>query len=426
MQNRLAIVSFSGPWGYESSNIHVRSQIKFPVKYPLSAALKVQLERTTMMSQETCARISAEVWKIAEAYLAHQKSSLEACLRYLLGEQTLGESLIWLHKRRESNDLDTAPDANLSSSDDDDDELGRSISRQPRGMDMSDGAIAVSNAQYNVPLPKACGALWADNGRLVCFFPPKEEKTHSLLDSLSLRTSERTPKGRKAVFQRFGRLHDGSRIHKAQTSTLETGTDGDSDSEESSTSSSGSSISSEGNGLLRNDFLPSMPWRRSLVETYKVHSLDDSHKSSGGPGLAQSVISKSSNYISIHDCCSILPSKQYLARGYSIITEGPDCCEANAQVAETSGDSDLASIWLLIALLLKDEVPLEAMQHPYHNDGPESILVVTRRLAPSLRSKDSAIDLSFDTTEESLQMNTRGTTKWGYHPFGRRGLIKSL
>ena len=425
MQFRFVVVSFSGPWGSENSSIHIKCRIEFPIKYPISTAPKFEFEHTTMMSDDAVARTSTELEKIANAYLMYQKSSLEATLRYLLGEQTLEESLNWLHQRRESNDLDIAHDSALSSSDEDDEQLGRTASQQNQGMDMSDDAIAASNAQYNVPLPKACGALWAEDGRLVCFFPPKEDKAHSLLDSLSFRTSDRLSKSRKTIFEGFGRLHNESIIPKRLT-TRETVGDDDSDFEDSYTSSSGSSTFSDGNGLLRNHFLPSMAWRGSLAETQDALSLDDSHKSSGGAGITQSALAKSGNYISIHDCCSILPSKRSLAREYTINGKGADCCESNAQTAEKSGDSDLASIWLLVAMLLKDEVPLETMQHPFITENADPIMVVARRIPPSLRSRDSAVDLSFDSAEEATQLRKKGSVKWGYHPFGRRGLVNSL
>lgn len=422
MQNRTVIVSFSGPWGSENSNIHMKCRVEFPAKYPNAAAPKFDFEHTTLMSDESLTHICAGVRIIAERYLVEQKSSLEASLQYLLGEQDLEESLGWLEQRRESNNLDLVQDPALSSSDEDD-ELGGTTTLQIQGLDMSDGTIAVSNAQYNVPLPKACGALWADDGRLVCFFPPKEDKKHTLLDSLSLRTSD---KSRKTIFEGFGRAHSGSIIPKRLTSTLKTMKDCESSFEESSTSSSGSSSSSEGNGILRHHFLPSMAWRGSSAETQDALSVDDSHKSSGRAGFTASAISKSNNYIAIHDCSNLLPSKRSLAQSYVVGGEGSDCCEVNARVAEESGDSDLASIWLLLQLLLKDEVPLEMMQHPYLNDDPRPIMVIARQIVSPLKSRDSAVDLTFDLAEEKMRMNTKGTIKWGNHPFGRQWLINSL
>ena len=401
-------------------------RIRFPTMYPSLAAPTFEFERTTLMSNESLIHISAEVGKIAETYLAHQKSSLEASLRYLLGEQNLEESLSWLQQRRDSHDLDLAQDPALSSSDEDDEVLGGTTNLETQGMYLSDGTIAVSNAQYNVPLPKACGALWADDGRLVCFFPPKEDKIPSLLDSLSLRTSDRSSKSRKTIFEGFGRLQNGSIIPKRLTSTAETTRDGHSDFEESSTSSSGSSHSSEGNGVLRHHFLPSVAWRGSLAETQDALSVDDSYKSSGGAGVTHSASSKCSNYVVIHDCSSFLPSKRHLACEYEISGKGSECCEINARVAEKNGDLDLASIWNLLRLLLKDEVPLEMMHHPYQNNNAESIMVVARRIAFPLKSKESAVDLSFDMADDSMHSIIRGKIKWGYHPFGRRWLIDSL
>ena len=426
MPNRSVIISFSGPWGSENSNVHVKCRIQFPSKYPGAATPNFEFENTTLMSNERLTHILTEVGMIVDGYLIHQKSSLEAVVRYLLGEQNLEESLSWSQQRGESNDLGLAQDPALSSSDEDDEELGTVTNLQTQGMEMSEGTIAVSNAQYNVPLPKACGALWADDGRLVCFFPPKEDRTPSLLGSLSLRTSERSSRSRKTIFEGFGRLHNGSIIPKRMTSTLETTEDGDSEFEESSTSSSGSSPSSEGNDVLRHHFLPSMVWRGSLPETQDALSIDDSHKSSGGAGNTQSATLKSNNYIALHDCSDLLPSKRNLACGYIISGEGSYCCEVNARVARENGDSDLASVWHLLTLLLKEEVPLEMLQHPFDDDNGDSILVIARRIASPFKLNDSAVDLSFDSLEEYTTTRDKGRIKWGYHPFGRKWLVDSL
>ena len=426
MQDRFVVISFSGPWGSEHSNIHIKCRIEFPTRYPVAASPRFEFEHTTLISDDSLYRLSTEVGTIAETYLTHQKSSLEASIRYMLGEQNLEESLSWLQQRPESNDLGLAQDPALSSSDEDDEGLGKATSLQTQAMELSDGTIAVSNAQYNVPLPKACGALWADDGRLVCFFPPKEDRTPSLLDSLSLRTSDRSSKSRKTIFEGFGRLHNGSIIPNRMTSTLQSIGDYDSDLEGSSTSSSGSSPSSEGHGVLRHHFLPSMAWRGSLAETQDALSVDDSHKSSGGHGVVQPTASKSNNYIAIHDCSALLPSKRHLACGYAVGGRGPDCCEVNARVAENNGDLDLASIWQLLRLLLTDEVPLERMPHPYHDEDADSIMVIARRIAPPVRQRDSAVDLSFDSKQEDIRVTSKGNIKWGYHPFGKRWLVDSL
>ena len=425
MQDRSVVVSFSGPWGFENSNIHIKCRIEFPARYPTSAAPNFEFEHTTLMSNEALDQVSTEVRTVVETHLIHRKSSLESSLRYLLGEQNLEDSLSWLQQRRESNDLGLAQDPALSSSDEDDEELGRITSLQTQAMELSDGTIAVSNALYNVPLPKACGALWADDGRLVCFFAPKEDRTPSLLDSLSLRTSDRSSKSRMTIFEGFGRLHNGSIIPDRMTSTIGGIGDADSDfDEESSTSSSRSSPSSEGHGVLRHHFLPSMAWRGSFAETQDAWS--DSHKSSGGPGVVPPPILKSNNYIAIHDCSALLPSKRHLAREYVINGRGSDCCEANARVAEKNGDLDLASVWQLLRLVLQDEVPLERMSHPYRSEDAESIMVIARRVASPLRQRDSAVDLSYDSGQENIHIKRRGNIKWGHHPLGGRWLVDSL
>lgn len=419
------MLSFHGPWGSDNTSTYLRCRVDFPTSYPNAATPKFDFERTAVMSEEALARISTGVQLIAEAYMARQKSSLEAALRYFLGEQSLEESLNILDQRHGDIDLDSAQNPDLSSSDDDSDGVGGFIGLQPHGMELSEGMLAVPNAQCNVPLPKACGATWAKDGRLVCFFPPKEDKPHSLLDSLALRSSDRSSKSHKPMFEGFGRLHNGSIIPKRSAPTVDTVGNVDSDLDDFSSSSSGSSSSFDEVRVTRHRLLPSMAWRANLFETHGEPSVDDSQRSSGG-GMITTMPSKSVNFVSIHNCEDLLPAKKALARGYVISGKPSQSCEINARVAEDSGDHNLASVWSLVNMILQDEVPLELIHHPYGQTVEDCIMVVARRRASRLGKNDSAVDLSFDAADEILEDRSKGSVKWGCHPFGRGWLINSL
>ena len=220
MPRRRIQISLSGPWGPEKGSTYIKARIGFPAKYPSAAAPFLNLEQTASLTDDITHQIYTDAETIASSFMSQQRSSLEAILRYLLGEQTLEESLLWLKKRQESVDLDSTQDLDLSSSDEEEG-LGGYAGAQNGSMEASDPMIAVPNAQYNVPLPKACGALWADDGRLVCFFPPKQGKESSLLD-LSIKASDRSSRSRKNNFEDFGRLHIDSARQKRGSSTLET------------------------------------------------------------------------------------------------------------------------------------------------------------------------------------------------------------
>lgn len=419
MQRRKIVISLSGPWGIESSNTHVRLSVGFPAAYPTAAAPVVVLKNSASVTEQTASKLSSEVNVIANSFMSCQRHSLEAILRYLLGEQSLTESLNWLKKHRKSDTMDSAQDPGLSSSDEDDGDLDA-----PRGdaLESRDPMLTVSNAQYNVPLPKACGALWAENGLLVCFFPVKrQDKDISLLDQ-SLKASDRSYKSRKTMFEGFGRLHKEPNRTRRGTSTLETIESDVSDVEDLDSSSSGSTSSSLASPVHYHHFMPSMAWRGDTIEVHQGLSLDESQRSSGENVLASRLSSKADMFVSIHDYTDLLPSKKPLALRYQI-GNTHQVAAHNAQVAKESGDLDLGGIWALIELILRDKVPLDAFGAA--SEDEPLVMLVHRALSP-LRAKDSAIDLSFDGTEESLQMFRRQPVKWGDHPFGRHWLIRTL
>lgn len=421
MQRRRVYVSLSGPWGPEKSSTYLKARIDFPTTYPSAAAPSLTLEQTASLIDETTDQIYRDAKSIASSFMSQQRHSLEAILRYLLGERNLEESILWLKKHQESVDLESTQDLDLSSSDEEDESLGRYAGGQTESMEASDSMIAVSNARYNVPLPKACGALWAEDGRLVCFFPPKQEKESSLLDS-SIKASDRSSGSRRKIFEDFGRFHNDSPRQKRGASTLETIESGDSDPESSSAFSSSSSSSSDNTGLPRHHFMPSMAWRGDAFETYYGAAGDGSQKSSGDTGFAKSTVTVSGNYVAIHDLTQLLPSKKYLAQAYTI-HDGSSGCAHNSRIARESGDLDLADVWSFIELIIQERVPLESKVVPGSN---APIMVIARRAAARLKPRDSAIDLSFDALQEDKQPSLRGSVKWGHHPLGRRWFIDSL
>lgn len=417
MPNRLVIVSLAGPWGPEGGSTFVKTRIEFPKGYPEEATPSFSVEKTASMSSETTQKIASELQLVADAYHARQRNSLEAILRYLLGEQNLEESLVWLKERSDHADLDLIQDPGSSSSDEDDD-VGKYTSVQAQGMDMSDGMITVSNAQHNVPRPKTCGASWACGGHLTCFFPLRD-RTPSLLD-LSLKNNDRSSRSHKTLFEGFGRLYNRSPASRNVTSALETIESDGSDSEALSISSSGSSSSSDDFGRPRHHFIPSLAWQGDTSETQRALSVEDSQLSSGGTGPVKSTAPKSANFVSIHDFKGILPAKKSLAQDY--IIGGSHYCVHNAEVAARLGDQDLADAWGFVDLMLQEQVPLEMVQHP-HSDQP--IMIVARNSLSPLARNYSAVDSSLNSGNEIKQVGLKGSVKWGHHPFGR-WMVNSL
>ena len=397
MLNRISIFSLSGPWGPAGTSSWIKCCIRFPDDYPEVARPHLTVKESPNVADQMIQQVCVQLDRIFEAYLEHQRSSLEAVLLYLLGDRDLEQSLLWL-KTRLKSEIDV-PQNSAESSSDEDDRLD------------SNEKLTASNTQYNVPLPKACGALWADDGRLVCFFPQRQEKAaSSLVDDLSLKLI-----GQKSMFEGFGRLGQGVSSLKRPPTTTTSGS-GDSDFEDIS-SSSDSSTSSDGMIAPGQLFLPSMAWPGGHLEGLHDQSNDDKQRSLGA--MDESTTQSGGNYVSIHDCHDLLPSKQDLAQEYILSSDQQTCCTHNALVAAEHGAHDLAAVWSLVELILKKDVPLDVFKP--NND--ETILVAARRAVRPSSTNDSAVDLSYDMAEELKEC---AAVKWGGHPFGNRWLMDSM
>ena len=420
MPNRTIGVSLTGPWGIDTTGVPISCSIKFPSGYPNIATAKVSLEKTTSMTDESLRKVSSELQILGHTYMAWKRSSLEAILRYLLGERDLEHSLLWskVHQEAAAKDADVL--SSDSSSDGEDEADGFSAGRN-HGLESSEGNLPISNAQYNVPLPKACGAFWTEDGRLVCFFPPKKEAS-SLLE-LSLRANNNSGGSQDSTFAGFGRLYKGvTRYREATVSSRAIESD-ESDSDDSSSSSSGSSSTSSTFAAPYHQYFPSIAWRNEAFDVHRDLSVDESQISGGLFDRHRSSTSAAPNHVSIHNLSDLLPAKQRLAEQYVFEGDKYQCCQINAVAAERHGELDLADLWTLIGLILRNEVPMDIKHHPSQD---QYILVLAQRAASSLKKKDSAIDLSLDGKDEGLSPNIKSVIQWGGHPFGRRWLVNSL
>jgi len=405
-----AVISMNGPWGASGTPVYVKAEIQFPSDYPQASPLKAKLEPTSSISDDTLKTILAETEAIAQSFVLRNKGSLEAVLCYLLGERSFEDCITWPMEGEEA----------VSSSDDDDEELGHYAGVQSQDLELSSsGLLGAVNANAKIPLPKACGAIWADNGRLVCFFPPKEEQPKSLLGTIASKDGDRSSRNQK-VFEEFGHFHTGSPGPRNKASTVNTADDMVSDgSEDSFTSSSSSSRSSDIDSTFPDGFRPSLGWRGGPLGLQRSRSTDPSQKSSAATGALKSL--KPGNIVSIHNFEDLLPAKEALAKEYTISGDGPRVCEHNAKVAAEHGLQDLTAVWSFIKLLLQDEVPLKIMLQPCRK---EPVLVIARHALGHLKRRDSAIDLSQDDTKDQGSMT--GRIRWGQHPFGRSWLVEAL
>lgn len=419
MQVRRIRMSLPGPWGSDRISTLLKVLITFPNSYPRTAAPNITIEKTISTSDEALRRISSDVDILRSSFLSYQRSSLEAIVRYLLGEQTVEAFLHMLQKDGTLEDSMLLQDPLLNSSDEDEEDgfQGTQFPPLDNSIDDLDVMATINDAQYNVPLPKRCGAVWAHNGTLVCFFPVKQK----LFDQ-SFGASDQAPRSHRAVYEGFGRTHGMRTRKKTPASTLETIEDDDPELFDDSyqSSYSDSSFSSAEYGMPPSHNIPVVAWRGQGLEVFHKLALDGSHRSSAD--IPDSSSSTASMLISLHDLRDLLPAKQILAAGYVV---GNDCESAahNAHIAMRYGFLDIAETWTLIELILQNVVPLH---DPHLTQNNESSFPLMRHHPSLVQNGDSAVDLSCYEDNAAAVPSMKASSNWGHHPYGQQDLIKSL
>ncbi|KAK3113427.1 hypothetical protein LTR53_009296, partial [Teratosphaeriaceae sp. CCFEE 6253] len=235
------------------------------------------------------------------------------------------------------------------------------------------GSSAFMPGAVNVPLPKACGALFAPNGHLLTFFPPKPRPSSAAKDHTESH-GQATPLGDDGeiarLFPTFGNL-TASEEFRADNAA-----DGANDHERAA------------DVLFNRPEFPSFGFQPASFNSLSAWNVQQSPtKSTFDTTQAHKIV------VSVHDLADLTPQRA-LAESYRHICRddetGSDLCRHNAGVAEDAGLNDAASIWRLLALLLEDKVPLRLV----HGGGDQTdILVVARRATRPLQN-DSAMDLA--------------------------------
>ncbi|TAQ85966.1 hypothetical protein B7494_g5714 [Chlorociboria aeruginascens] len=420
MDKRTIVISMNGPWGENENAIYIKATIIFPDQYPETKSPTFTLGKTSLMSNDTYIKLKREVHQIAAGFVSRRQGCLEATLCYLLGEVDLEASTTLF---KDVNDLDDDLDglADESSSDDEDGIIPAGASAM-MSQELESGAtdmLTNASRNANVPLPRLCGARFSMAGKLVCFFPPKEDKIKSLLSKM---VAQHNSHSKEPAFETFGRLSNCSPVPRSKTLSLaEESRAGSDESEDSDLSSSSDSDSSHYQSM---PFPVSEYWRRSNRRAYvRASPTILSQKSSAagtGTGTAGSRgrLSKPKNIIFIHDICDTLPSKKQLADNYAIFGNGPEVCEHNASVAERHGYQDHADVWRYASMLLHNEVPLEILEQTHCR---EPILVVARDVMRTYRrnsGSDSGVDVSFDRRGRRCSLS--GRVKWGTSPLSKQ------
>ncbi|KAL5341476.1 hypothetical protein BJX70DRAFT_406053 [Aspergillus crustosus] len=412
IRRRKATISLHGPWATDGASLFIRVDIKFPPDYPRDSVPSFVVQKTSAVTEQLAGKILAELQTIAETYLSHKRGCLEGVVRYLLGESNLEESIAWI--LGETAETVKSPTNGHAAGDEssDEDEVGLS---QSQDLAMSSELIRPVNANVMVPRARECGAVWAKDGRLVCFFPTQKDKSAYSLENLGFKEMTRLSRS-DVVFERFGRFETSSPGPRP-TGTIASTDDGASeysdDSEAETSSSSGSSGILSG---LQHRFPTTQTWRSAgSLGIYRPRSTDNSQRSTAG-GMTTRSSDMPQNVIAIHDLSDLLPAKRELASRYRICGKVVDVCAHNAAVALELGYHELARIWGLVQLIL----------HENGSSRPSPAQSVKTKFS-HIQRKDSAIDLRHDTLHgDSFSQNTKGIIQWGNHPFGGHWLIPAL
>lgn len=408
VRQRKISISLNGPWSVDVDSLFLRVDIKFPVSYPKSAIPTFSCQKTTGVTDELAGRITAELRTIAETYMSRKRGCLEGVVRYLLGESTLEESIAWILGETTDN-LKSPINGELEGESSDEDEVGMSQSQE---LGMSSELLRPVNANVMVPMAKACGALWANDGRLICFFPPKKDKSIALFDNLGLREMNRFSRTDK-VFEGFGRIQTnspGPRMTGTITSTDDGASDYSDDSCSETSSSSGSSDILSG---LPARFQPRQTWRSAgSLGIHRIRSTDNSQRSTAGAATTAKSYDTPNNIVSIHDLSDLLPVKRELASKYRICGKGTEVCAHNAAVALDAGCYELAQIWGLIKLIL------------HVRRKPQSLFESKLGLRhPPTQTVDPTELLG----NHGLYQDLAGSViRWGDHPMGSHWLVPAL
>ena len=418
---RKTTISLHGPWGPDNTNIFLKIDMKFPPSYPRNATPIFNVQKTASMTSQLTKTVSNGLQAISEAYMAKKRGSLEGILRFLLGEHAVDESVA-IAQRGLNEPLKSPELYDDEDSSDEDEDVGQ-FQGDDLGMSSSE-LLRPVNANVMVPVRRTCGAVWANDGRLVCFFPPKKEKPSSFLGSMGLNEMTRLSRNDR-VFEAFGRLRTGSPGPKNSNGTgtggLTATDDGGSDfSDDSSIVSSSSSGSSDLLGSLPQQFHGPQTWRSSVVGYYRSKSTDNSQKSTTGVPTVKSTPDGPHNTIAIHDLEELLPSKRNLAEQYRMAGDRGEICSHNMTVCMDSGNLDLARVWGLIKLMLQNQISPVLLQE-------DDIIVIARAVAIDGKRKEGAA-LPFDSLKKrkSPPHLKPGKINWGENPFGGRWLVPAL
>ncbi|KAI1275402.1 WD repeat-containing protein [Xylaria sp. FL0933] len=408
--------SLRGPWGENDDTIYIKIKVDIPTKYPKSRAPRFVIEKSALMPDQTYKKLDHDVNQLANQSSKKRQNCLDVAFSYLLGEIDLSNSDTFFKNVRDLDDDFGGIDDESSSEEETNDIPAGGSTTLPQDLTAStelDATLAPHRPTIP-PIPRTCGGRFSNDGRLVCFFPTREEKARVLFTPTD---GFRERRKDEPTFASFGRLQQDSTQQRHRNFNDETSVAEDqSDSEGSDDSSSSSDSETTYLNKINAYYLPGRRFRKALSGTFSMHSSGGGTGIGTGTGTAASRrrIGKPKNIVSIHNFAGDLPSKRELAREYLIFGDGADVCEHNALVAQKYGRYDLVDVWRYAALLLRKDIPLELLAPGKQQD---TILVIAKDAVGRFGDKP----LSDDSDSSILT----GRVKWGHHPLAKH-LINDL
>lgn len=274
--------------------------------------------------------------------------------------------------------------------------------------------------KHNItPLPKACSAVWANSGQLVCFFMPKgsvdegsketgaagyhqprfgQAEPHStsrIVKYQDFPIYEKTPKDKNEALNlvySFGREDYQSDSELSEQSSDEISEDWDEvirDDLQAFGKFQNAFKENNSLGLTRTVQAPRASFSRALsrkgtasISSYVDDSMLRSTKRAKGYNTCK-------HFIRTHDFGHLIPEKPELAVSYQLMGACMrDCAKINGQVAQNKGFKDLEEAWRLIEVMITSS-ELKFSQEDFN---------------------------SFNEIQDA----------WGSHPFGHSWLVKII
>lgn len=482
-----------------SKCVFIRLKIKFPQSYPFLEEAKVRsnsskkasklhstekvqfdIEETHELSSKVKEEMLKRLDEIAYFYVnKYQKFCLEPCLRYLLGEVVeLSDSSMVHAKTSNYETLGTDDTQNASMTDTEDifnilerddkcsfadedyendsdiippDDLENISNAEPASIPyrvndsqklpnatLEDESMNTSrqSAIDSTPVPKGCGAVWSQTGKLVCFFIPKSNEESSRLQPLNIfKLTDNDNNSAKG-----GELphHYGASQSLSVHSVSENGSATSSISSDESDglsltpSSSDEELSDNLSGIFYNEYTSKNYPRllNNFLKLENVYMLQDRDKitkkgndSNNQPSIADDAASEfqskrknrlKSNIVGIFDFSHLMPDKYELACEYKVLGDSPqNLARYNSEVALKYGLYDISHVWKILELVLTKNLSQDFSFHPYENFNISRTFEYYSNFRIDEPSKKLAL---FDTRD----------LYWGLHPFGRTWLIKEI